>query len=118
VSEWAEPFEPEEVYITDGRCSHETAFMIIVKLLAVLVIGCSGEQSMSDRNVRSFLLELVESWRSAGSHNVETFADILETLKERDFEGMRGVDIREGKSFVSWMEWSERLTSKQNKMVK
>jgi serine/threonine protein kinase len=78
-------------------------------LLSEIVIGTSGEQGGYVPSVPSFVLKMIERGQSADLKSIESFSDILTTLKQNDFTIMEGVDVAEVSNFVSWLEWSEML---------
>jgi serine/threonine protein kinase len=79
-------------------------------ILSEIVVDSSAERSIHDRSVPSFVSGLIERGKSAKSAAMESFADIVNILKENEFEILEGVDIREVKNFVYWIEQSETLT--------
>jgi hypothetical protein len=82
------------------------AFSVI---LSEIVSETSGGQERRGAYVPSFISGIIERGQLADSRSTESFADIMRTLKERDFKIMEGVDSQEVSSFVSWIEWSETL---------
>jgi hypothetical protein len=49
-------------------------------------------------------------WPIKGLEIVESFTDILKTLKQNDFKIVEGVEIEAVSTFVRWIEFSETLT--------
>jgi hypothetical protein len=82
------------------------AFAII---LSEIASGTSGGQDGRGPDVPSFISGIIERGQSADSRSTESFADILKTLKENDFQVLEGVDSQKVSNFVSWIDWSERM---------
>jgi hypothetical protein len=61
------------------------------------------------KTVPLFVNEIIERGHSTDCEAVESFADILQTLKQHDFKILEGVNIEEVTNFVSWIESRERL---------
>jgi hypothetical protein len=79
-------------------------------LFSEIAIAVSAGQGSCSRKVPSFVSGIIERGQSLDSKAVDSFSDILENLKENNFEIMEGVDIHEVSAFMNWIELSESLT--------
>jgi hypothetical protein len=80
------------------------------ELLSRIVIGDSAEESRISLTVPEFVMNLIERGQSIDSRATLSFVDIFEILKAKGFRILDGVDSNEVSNFVSWIEFSERLT--------
>jgi serine/threonine protein kinase len=80
------------------------------ELLSRIVIGDSAEDRGCSLSVPVFVLEMIERGQSLDSNAKLSFMDIFDTLKNKDFRILEGVDSKEISNFVSWIELTEVLT--------
>jgi serine/threonine protein kinase len=80
------------------------------ELLSRIVIGDSAEERGRNVSVPGFVMEIIERGQSLDSNAKLSFVDIFETLESAKFKIQEGVDWKEVSNFVSWIEFSERLT--------
>jgi hypothetical protein len=80
------------------------------ELVSRIIIGDSAEKGGSSLSVPGFVLDMIERGEFLDSNAKLSFVDIFETLKNNDFRILDGVDSTEVSSFVSWIEFTERLT--------
>jgi hypothetical protein len=80
------------------------------ELLSKIVIGGSSEERRNSQCIPVFVLKMVEQGQSSDSKAIVSFAEIFDTLKGEKFKILKEVDSNEVFNFVSWIEFSERLT--------
>jgi serine/threonine protein kinase len=80
------------------------------ELLSKIVMGGSSEEGGCSQSVPAFILKIIEQKQSEDSKAMMSFVDIFEILQGERFRIMAGVDSKEVSNFVSWIEFSERLT--------
>jgi serine/threonine protein kinase len=80
------------------------------ELFSRIVIDDSAEERGCSRSVPGFVMKMIERAHSSDSNAKLSFVDIFEALKNTGFRILEGVDSTEVSNFVSWIEFSERLT--------
>jgi serine/threonine protein kinase len=80
------------------------------ELLSRIVIGNSAGERGINPSVPAFIVKMIERGQSSDSNAKLSFVDIFETLKDKDFRILEGVDSTEVSKFMRWIEFSEALT--------
>jgi serine/threonine protein kinase len=70
----------------------------------MMLSGVGNGERRVPTNVPMFVSELIEACQSPGLRRQQTFNDIFNILKEKNFEIMSGVDSADVLTFVDWVE--------------